>query len=281
MCDFVMAMKWVIGALFFSAILLDLAGRIEHDKAMQYAKIELPTCPSYRYQLQHPPINIPDHPAFLLEPARPMLYIGDKAMTATQLSKLSAGINGMDDRFHWFVRSQYHHADGDKEELCREHHQHKALTDAPPDGRALDIAQQLQTALKGAWLPGGDTDAKGRALVITNLLQFDTLEACLLALGVQTKFWSLATLEECDWNEMPYGGFCYRHDEFDGMDPAWLEESEPNLPKIKRVTQIMANNLQQGFELNFSYDEVVCGPILYGGYVDGHIVGVLSMRVST
>ena len=50
---------------------------------------------------------------------------------------------------------------------------------------------------------------------------------------------------------------------------------------MKATTAIMASDLTNHFELNFS-DEIVVAPVLYGGRAsDGNVVAVLSMRVWT
>ena len=54
-----------------------------------------------------------------------------------------------------------------------------------------------------------------------------------------------------------------------------------NRQRIKDITAIMANELTDQFELNFT-DTIVVAPVLYGGCaIDGNIVAILSMRVWT
>ena len=72
--------------------------------------------------------------------------------------------------------------------------------------------------------------------------------------------------------------FCYTEDE---DEEEGEEPPSADLLKVRATTAIMAEELGDHFELNFS-DEIVVAPVLYGGRAaDGNVVAVLSMRVWT
>jgi len=58
------------------------------------------------------------------------------------------------------------------------------------------------------------------------------------------------------------------------------EEEDGDRAKVKATTRIMADELTDHFEINFTED-IAVAPKLYGGYKNGSIVGVLSFRVWT
>mmetsp|Transcript_17073 Transcript_17073/g.24037 ORF Transcript_17073/g.24037 Transcript_17073/m.24037 type:complete len:227 (-) Transcript_17073:3344-4024(-) len=213
--------------------------------------------------------------------SRPLLFIESRTMTAVQLSEESAGGPGT----MWFITE-----DDDpwqEIQLCREGLTYKTLAETP-SLRSLTIARQLEEILDGVMLPASESDTKGRAFVITspNGSTMDptnhnqVCNICLDALGIVDEARSSATFRERDWTEaQQQNGFCYAEDEFEEED---LDDDDPqsDRSKVMRATQVMIDELQNGFELNFD-NRVICGPVLYGGFVGQDIVGILSMRVWT
>lgn len=161
---------------------------------------------------------------------------------------------------------------------CR---QHRPMSAAPPAVQA--VATQIQTALAGATLPAGESDTKGVVVAIPMSQAADTKAACLAALGVKEavagrQIWADATITARDW-AASFGdavGCCFASDAFEADD-----EPDADRRKVLDATLVMATELTDHFELNFS-DDVVCAPVLYGGRLNGgSIIGVLGMRVWT
>ena len=75
-------------------------------------------------------------------------------------------------------------------------------------------------------------------------------------------------------------GFCFSNEEGQpGRDIQMVIGFDQR--RIQAATSIMAADLRDHFELNFS-EEVACAPVMYGGRAsDGSVVAVLSMRVWT
>lgn len=69
-----------------------------------------------------------------------------------------------------------------------------------------------------------------------------------------------------------------------GFDKTTMKTDFPFLKgndiKVFLATRLLHQRLQHTFEFNMS-DKVIAAPVLYGGIIDNHIVGVLSMRVWT
>jgi len=210
------------------------------------------------------------------------LYIERRIMTAIELSEQSAGGRGCS----WFIPAV---GDPAREiNLCQEGRVYKPLAEAPP--QPLAIARQLEDILEGVWLPASESDTKGRAFVITNInigsdevmsLEDSKIrDICLDALGISNEARPHATFRRRDWDEeRNRHGFCYTDEDFEEED-LQLDNPDSDRSKVIRATQVMSDELQGGFEFNFD-ERVICGPVLYGGFVGQNIVGILSMRVWT
>lgn len=161
---------------------------------------------------------------------------------------------------------------------------HRPL-DAAPDV-AREVAERLGRALDAAILPASESDTTGRAVVITGTGEggLATPEMCIAALGLKTgEIDGIVLLDEAtvsvrDWSsESGRRGFCFLDEEEDDDDDGDNEDRA----KVRAATAIMASELTDHFELNFS-ESIVAAPVLYGGRaVDGNLVAVLSMRVWT
>jgi hypothetical protein len=156
---------------------------------------------------------------------------------------------------------------------------HGDLAAAPPAAR--HVAERLGAALGDAILPASESDTTGRAVVIVGTgdsglpEKADLLEALGLKEHVDHVMLSdEATLVLKNYMQAEMG-FCFSNEE-------QLEgSSDFDHRRIQAATSIMAAELCDHFELNFS-EEVVCAPVLYGGRAsDGNVVAVLSMRVWT
>ncbi|EOD20151.1 hypothetical protein EMIHUDRAFT_242382 [Emiliania huxleyi CCMP1516] len=127
---------------------------------------------------------------------------------------------------------------------------HSDLAAAPDAARG--VAERMSEALDGATLPASESDTVGRVVVVTgagSAGQPDK-EGLLAALGLKRAV----------------------------DDKVLLDEARL---VAKDYSTIMASDLSDHFELNFS-DALVVAPVLYGGRAsDGNVVAVLSMRVWT
>ncbi|KAL7528544.1 hypothetical protein ACHAWF_002602 [Thalassiosira exigua] len=171
------------------------------------------------------------------------------------------------------------------ENLAREDVHHQAL-DAAPDA-ALVVARRLHDALDGAILPGSESDSMGRVVVIEAPWpegeRLPERQMILGALGLKEVADEVNLLEESTMTASQPGGSCWLgHTLEDAEDFPWLDDvSNNNFGKARRVTDLMASNLEDLFEFNFS-ERIVCAPVLFGGRAsDGNIVAILSMRVWT
>jgi len=228
----------------------------------------------------------------------PTLYIEHKAMAAVALSELSAGGRGLS----WFIPAM---DDPAREcNLCQEGITYKPLAEAP--SQLLAVARQLEEKVEGVALPASESDTIGRAFVITTnntnssnsgrevdedndeeedgrMADNQVRDICLDALGIIDDARAHATVTRRDWAvEAGRMGFCYTDEEIDEDED--IEDQgfvQSDLVKVVDATRVMADELQSGFEFNFDR-RVVCGPVLYGGFVgQNSIVGMLSMRVWT
>ena len=160
---------------------------------------------------------------------------------------------------------------------------HKDLQNAPVAARG--VAQRMSQALAGAWLPASESDTQGRVVVIVGAGSTGTppKSVVLSALGLKNHVDGKVLLDEAQLMPKNYSGpnaakgFCFMDDD----DEEDGDEEDVNKARVKATTAIMASDLTNHFELNFS-DEIVVAPVLYGGRAsDGNVVAVLSMRVWT
>jgi len=160
---------------------------------------------------------------------------------------------------------------------------HRPIHEAPLVAR--EIAIRMQKSIDGAILPADESDTKGRVVVITGATKgrLPTKDVCLQALGIKTGkvngriLLNEAVIFEKDYSELRgREGFCFNDD-----SDEYKDERNNHEVKIRETTAIMAAELTDHFELNFS-ENIVCAPVLYGGRAsDGNLVAVLSMRVWT
>ena len=157
---------------------------------------------------------------------------------------------------------------------------HSDLAAAPAAARG--VAERMSEALDGATLPASESDTVGRVVVVTgagSAGQPDK-EGLLAALGLKRAVDDKVLLDEARLVAKDYSsasaGFCFvEEDEEEGV------EEDEDRRRVKATTAIMASDLSDHFELNFS-DALVVAPVLYGGRAsDGNVVAVLSMRVWT
>jgi hypothetical protein len=159
--------------------------------------------------------------------------------------------------------------------------------------------------LPGVTLPASESDTIGYVVVIAgveytknNNNDHDNIilpnKADLLkALGIKDTVDGITLLNEAtliakDYAQYMTHGFCYSptdYNEYDNDDDDNNNSNSNsniiNRQRIKDITAIMANELTDQFEFNFT-DTIVVAPVLYGGCaVDGNIVAILSMRVWT
>ncbi|CAE8597154.1 unnamed protein product [Polarella glacialis] len=160
--------------------------------------------------------------------------------------------------------------------IVADHVQHSGMDSAPQAGK--EVATAMATVapnLENIIVLHSESQESGEILVISNPGQ-DPKQACISALALLDRDPEMgesspnihehATLVSKDWNEHLERGF------------SCMDEAEGSLLAI---TKIMADSLEQHFEVSFE-DEVVTAPVFYGGYAsDGSIVGVLSARVWT
>eukprot|EP00930_Biecheleria_cincta_P058498 TRINITY_DN44322_c0_g1_i1.p1 TRINITY_DN44322_c0_g1~~TRINITY_DN44322_c0_g1_i1.p1 ORF type:complete len:435 (-),score=95.61 TRINITY_DN44322_c0_g1_i1:119-1396(-) len=194
----------------------------------------------------------------------PVLHLFEP-MSAQALSKKSGGCDG------WCVGG------GSMENLCQPNVTHKGMSSVTAG--AKKVAERMHKALADATLPASESDTTGRVIVISSPGE-DVKDACLKALAIQkevgdTNIWELAEVTGKDWGAKADSGFLFNDD--DECDDDGEDEDKS---KVKATTKIMAEQLGDHFEFNFS-DAIIVAPVIYGGRVDDCIVGVLSMRVWT
>ena len=225
---------------------------------------------------------------------RPMsLYIDgfDRRITAAELSVYSGGLA-------WAAAMV-------EENLAREDVWHEPLGTMTTGQRravgedAVGFALELAATLDGATLPAGESDTTGRVAVFCDGREpgLPTAADCCSALGLKDRVTNEnnddhdddddddkievvvreeATVEPRDWGSMTEIGFCNFPDDADDLNDNDNEEHR----RILDTTLRMDAGLTDHFEFNMS-EEVVCGPVLYGGRHGTAIVAVLSMRVWT
>ncbi|CAE7677734.1 ligA [Symbiodinium sp. CCMP2456] len=183
-------------------------------------------------------------------------------MSATELAEKQGG---------WF-------AGDDDSSFCEEGVQHLHMKTAPAEAKS--IAQDLQKAVKGAYMAAGESDCAPMVIVISNAGEFTASDAILKALAVLEDvdgemLHTKVTFAHCDFGEMEI--FCNN----DG-DEDEEEEEDEHTKKLKKATKIMAKSLTDCFHLNFE-DGIICAPQVWGGWTEDqkHIVGILGMRVWT
>ncbi|CAE7836719.1 ligA [Symbiodinium sp. CCMP2592] len=183
-------------------------------------------------------------------------------MSATELAEKQGG---------WFA--------GDNEAFCEEGVQHLHMKTAPAEAKS--IAQDLQKAVKGAYMPAGESDCAPMVIVISNAGEFTASDAILKALAVLEDvdgemLHTKVMFADCDFGEMD--NFCNTYGDEDEEE----EEEDEHTKKLKKATKIMAKSLTDCFHLNFE-DGIICAPQVWGGWTEDqkHIVGILGMRVWT
>ena len=156
---------------------------------------------------------------------------------------------------------------------------HGDMASAPEAAR--QVAERLGDALGDALLPAGESDSTGLAVVIVGAgdAGLPDKAGLLAALGLKERVDHVVLSDEATLLQRNYMqaemGFCFSNEE--GREGG----SAVDQRRIQAATSIMAADLRDHFELNFS-EEVVCAPVLYGGRSsDGNVVAVLSMRVWT
>lgn len=203
---------------------------------------------------------------------------GPKKGGYSQVLHLHEALSAMDlseEMGAWFA--------GDDEKICKEGVQHKTFRSAPAS--AGKVAAKLHKALDDATLPAGESDTVGKVIIISHAGD-DPKEACFNALALLEEVDSehetvnlkeAATIkEDIDFGQCEK--FCFHDEEEDDEE----EDENDDAEKIKKATKVMADELTDHFEFNFT-DEIVTAPVVYGGWVEACncIVGVLSSRVWT
>ena len=190
-------------------------------------------------------------------------------MSAAQLSQLSGSGTS------WIVGG------ASDENLADAAVVHGDMAEAPQGAR--DVAERLGAALGDAILPASESDTTGYAVVIagSGASGLPDKAGLLAALGLKRQVDHVTLFDEATVTAKDYAqaerGFCFSDDA--GHDGA--DDDTPDRRRIRAATAIMASDLRDHFELNFS-DEIVVAPVLYGGRArDGNVVAVLSMRVWT
>lgn len=157
---------------------------------------------------------------------------------------------------------------------------HGDMEAAPHAARV--VAERLSAALGETLLPAGESDTTGRVVAIVGVGASGLPDKAdlLTALGLKRRVDHVDLAEEASVTSKDYGrvsnGFCFTNEDLPSGDA-----HTPEHRRIRAATAVMAAELRDHFELNFS-DEVVVAPVLYGGRAgDGSVVAVLSMRVWT
>mmetsp|Transcript_34123 Transcript_34123/g.77862 ORF Transcript_34123/g.77862 Transcript_34123/m.77862 type:complete len:421 (-) Transcript_34123:115-1377(-) len=149
-------------------------------------------------------------------------------------------------------------------------------------GKAKTVAMKLAKHLKGTCIPAGESDCSPLSFIVFNPLG-NVEDTMFRVLGMKetdddVNLRAAMSLDEVCWDEYD-SGFCGEIDDEEDEDAEDMYP-EGDLEKIKEATSVLADETEEHFKINFAED-LVCAPIVWGGFVDGHIVGVLGMRVWT
>lgn len=130
--------------------------------------------------------------------------------------------------------------------------------------------------LIGVTLPASESDTTGHVVVIAGVeyrndnnhnSMLPSKADLLKALGIKDTVYGIKLLKEATLTAKYYAqhkshGFCYSTEEYDEHDNDDNDNSNnSNRQRIKDITAIMANELTDKFELNFS-DTIVVAPVL-------------------
>jgi hypothetical protein len=210
-------------------------------------------------------------------------------MNAAHLSEMSSGGSG-----GWIIGRE------SDENIANSAVIHCDIAQLLPGIHSREIAQSIHELLPGVTLPASESDTTGYVVVIAgvertnnNNIILPNKADLLKALGIKDTVDGITLLNETtltakDYSQYVTHGFCYSptdYHEYDNDDDDNYNNSNSsrniNRQRIKDITAIMANELTDQFEFNFT-DTIVVAPVLYGGCaVDGNIVAILSMRVWT
>jgi hypothetical protein len=218
-------------------------------------------------------------------------------MNAAHLSEMSSGGLG-----GWMIGRE------SDENIANSAVIHCDIAQLPSGKHSREIAQSIHDLLPGVTLPASESDTTGYVVVIAgvectnnnnndhdNNIILPNKADLLKALGIKDMVDGITLLNETtliakDYAQYLTHGFCYSptdYNEYDNDDDDnnnnnnSNSNSNINRQRIKDITAIMANELTDQFEFNFT-DTIVVAPVLYGGCaVDGNIVAILSMRVWT
>jgi hypothetical protein len=219
----------------------------------------------------------------------PILYMYNPT-NAAHLSEMSSGGSG------WIIGRE------SDENIATSTVIHCDIAQLPSGIHSREIAQSIHELLLGITLPASESDTTGHVVVIAgvectndnNNIILPNKADLLKALGIKDKVDGILLLNETTLTAKDYAqyvthGFCYSptdYNEYDNDDDSdnnsnSNSNSNINRQRINDITAIMANELTDQFEFNFT-DTIVVAPVLYGGCaVDGNIVAILSMRVWT
>ena len=225
----------------------------------------------------------------------PLLYMYNPT-NAAHLSEMSSGGSG-----GWIIGRE------SDENIANSAVIHCDIAQLLPGIHSREIAQSIHELLPGVTLPASESDTTGYVVIIAgvkytnnnnndhdNNIILPNKADLLKALGIKDKVDGITLLNETtliakDYSQYVTHGFCYSptdYNEYDNDDDDdnnnnSNSNSNINRQRIKDITAIMANELTDQFEFNFT-DTIVVAPVLYGGCaVDGNIVAILSMRVWT
>uniref|UniRef100_A0A7S4RVG0 WGR domain-containing protein n=1 Tax=Alexandrium monilatum TaxID=311494 RepID=A0A7S4RVG0_9DINO len=198
----------------------------------------------------------------------PRLHVWGSAVNATELEKR---------RDDW--------SSPDEEDVCDPAVLHGTMEEAPE--AAKEVATALHEAmprLEETYVVPSSESSDGGEVVVVSSPGADVKLACLKALGIRESLLEAASksasVKSADWSKSRYG-FNRDPDDDPEIGEDDDEESRADFAAVLKGTKIMAERLEQHFELNFRPDWSVA-PVLYGGRAkDGSIVGILSSRVWT
>mmetsp|Transcript_31314 Transcript_31314/g.73017 ORF Transcript_31314/g.73017 Transcript_31314/m.73017 type:complete len:421 (+) Transcript_31314:101-1363(+) len=150
-------------------------------------------------------------------------------------------------------------------------------------GKAVDVARKLDEAMKEVSIPAGESDCVPLAFVVLNPLP-DICDTFFKVLGLvdtepdsEVNVREAMSYDEVCWDDYEECGFCHEGEPEDADED---DDENEDKEKIHAATELMANELEEHFKINFSEDCCVA-PVVWGGWVDGALVGYVGMRVWT
>jgi len=141
----------------------------------------------------------------------------------------------------------------------------------------------MDIALDGVQLPASESDTQGHVVVITGAGGGSTPAVVVLLDALGLKMEAPDGLVLLDEDVVKMNDYLQTASDLFFQDDDNDDENNDNdgQPKIQATTAIMAAELSNYFELNFS-DNIIVAPVFYGGRAsNGNIVAVLSMQVWT